>query len=183
VVPGTIPAARLLPGTAGSTIRVIRPNGPALPLFCCPRQGDPPVKSPARLTGWLLVAVIVLTIANAVPAAAAAAPDAPAAARPNVLWITCEDISPDLGCYGVEGAITPNLDRLAAGGIRYTHAFALAGVCAVSRSCIVTGMYSSSLGSQGMRSRTSLHSQPTRPTIHSRADGQLRHRISKASSR
>jgi len=85
---------------------------------------------------------------------AARAGDAPA--RPNVLWITCEDISPDLGCYGVEGAITPNLDKLAARGIRYTHAFALAGVCAVSRSCLATGMYSSSLGSQGMRFRTRL---------------------------
>lgn len=77
-------------------------------------------------------------------------------ARPNILWITCEDISPDLGCYGVEGAVTPNLDRLAAHGVRYSRAFALAGVCAVSRSCLFTGMYSSSLGSQGMRFRTRL---------------------------
>src|SRR6185312_8763427 len=35
----------------------------------------------------------------------------PSAARPNVLWITCEDISPNLGCYGDTYAVTPNLDR------------------------------------------------------------------------
>jgi len=76
--------------------------------------------------------------------------------RPNILWITCEDISPDLGCYGVKHALTPHLDELASQGLRYDNAFALAGVCAVSRSCIITGMYSSSLGSQGMRFHTRL---------------------------
>ena len=40
------------------------------------------------------------------------------AARPNILWITCEDISPNLGCYGDKYAFTPNLDRLAAQGVR-----------------------------------------------------------------
>jgi N-sulfoglucosamine sulfohydrolase len=54
--------------------------------------------------------------------------------RPNVLWITCEDISPNLGCYGDAYAVTPNLDRLAEEGIRYTHAFAPIGVGAPSRS-------------------------------------------------
>ncbi len=44
--------------------------------------------------------------------------------RPNILWITCEDISPYLGCYGVEQALTPNLDKLAEQGVRYTRAYA-----------------------------------------------------------
>jgi hypothetical protein len=56
-----------------------------------------------------------------------------AADRPNFLRITCEDISPYLGCYGFEQAHTPNLDRLAAEGIRHTHAYANAPVCAVAR--------------------------------------------------
>jgi len=97
---------------------------------------------------------VALLFVTLMPAGSIHAAEPPS--RPNLLWITCEDISPDLGCYGVEGAITPNLDRLAAEGVRYTHAFALAGVCAVSRSCLLTGMYSSSLGSQGMRSWTVL---------------------------
>ena len=71
--------------------------------------------------------------------------------RPNILWITCEDISPNLGIYGDSQAHTPNLDRLAKEGVWYTHAFASAPVCAVARSGIITGMYASSLGSQHMR--------------------------------
>ena len=73
--------------------------------------------------------------------------------RPNILWISCEDISPDLGCYGNDYAITPNLDRLAAEGVRYTNAFTVAGVCAPSRSGIITGMYPTTIGTHHMRCR------------------------------
>ena len=72
------------------------------------------------------------------------------------MWITCEDMSPNLGCYGDKYAITPNLDRLAARGIRYTHVFSHAGVCAPSRSGLITGMYPTSLGSHHMRCTTTL---------------------------
>jgi len=71
--------------------------------------------------------------------------------RPNILWISCEDISPHLGCYGAPHAKTPVLDGLAAQGVRYTHAFTVAGVCAPSRCGIITGMYPSSLGTDYMR--------------------------------
>jgi len=74
--------------------------------------------------------------------------DAP---RPNILWISCEDISPNLGCYGDRYACTPHLDRLASQGVRYTNAYGITGVCAPNRSCLVTGMYPCSLGSQDMR--------------------------------
>ena len=73
--------------------------------------------------------------------------------RPNILWISCEDISPNLGCYGDPHAITPNLDQLAAQGVRFTRAFTPAGVCAVVRSGVITGMYPPSIGSQHLRSR------------------------------
>lgn len=76
-----------------------------------------------------------------------------AADRPNILWISCEDISPNLGCYGDVHAITPNLDRLATEGVRFSRAFTPAGVCAVVRSSIITGMYPPSIGSQHMRSQ------------------------------
>ena len=71
--------------------------------------------------------------------------------RPNILWISFEDISPHLGCYGEEFAITPNIDQFAKEGVRYTRAFTVHGVCAPSRSGIITGMYPSSLGSCHMR--------------------------------
>ncbi len=53
-----------------------------------------------------------------------------AAELPNILWITCEDINPNLGCYGDHYAVTPNLDALAAKGMRYTNAISNAPVCA-----------------------------------------------------
>src|SRR3954468_23985891 len=73
------------------------------------------------------------------------------AAKPNVLWITCEDISPNLGCYGDAYAVTPNIDRFATQGVRYTRAFAPIGVCAPSRSSLILGMYAPSVGTQHMR--------------------------------
>ncbi|UCD28158.1 MAG: sulfatase-like hydrolase/transferase, partial [Planctomycetota bacterium] len=69
----------------------------------------------------------------------------------NILWITCEDMSLTLGCYGDDFAITPNLDKLAAQGVRYTNAFAVGSVCTPSRSCLITGLYPTSLGSQHLR--------------------------------
>ena len=72
---------------------------------------------------------------------------------PNILWISCEDISPNLGCYGDSYARTPNLDQLATQGVRFDRAFTHAGVCAVLRSGVITGTYPISIGSQHMRSR------------------------------
>ncbi len=70
--------------------------------------------------------------------------------------MTCEDISPNLGCYGDDYAITPQLDRLARQGVRYTQAVGVCGVCAVNRSCLITGMYPTTIGSQDMRAATRL---------------------------
>ncbi len=71
--------------------------------------------------------------------------------RPNFLWITLEDCSPRLGCYGDSIARTPNLDRLAAEGCRFEHAFSTAPVCAPSRCAVITGMYANAIGAQHMR--------------------------------
>lgn len=74
-------------------------------------------------------------------------------ALPNIIWITTEDISPQLGCYGDIYAHTPIIDKLAAEGILYENAIATAPVCAPARSSIITGMHQSSIGSQHMRSK------------------------------
>ncbi len=71
---------------------------------------------------------------------------------PNILWLTSEDNSPLLGCYGDEFATTPNLDKLASEGFLYTHAYANAPVCAPTRNTILTGVYACSGGNQHMRS-------------------------------
>lgn len=72
--------------------------------------------------------------------------------KPNILWITTEDISPQLDCYGFEFVNTPVLDQLAADGVMYTNAIASAPVCAPARTSIITGMHQSSIGGHHMRS-------------------------------
>ena len=69
----------------------------------------------------------------------------------NILWLVTEDISPYLACYGDSTASTPNLDRLAKEGIRFTNVFDVSGVCAPSRSALITGMYPTYLGTDNMR--------------------------------
>jgi uncharacterized sulfatase len=95
------------------------------------------------------LALVFATLSAAQPAEAAetnAKSD-----RPNILWITCEDLSPVLGCCGDVFALTPNLDRLAEQGVQYTRAFATASVCTPARSCLITGVHASSLGTQHLR--------------------------------
>ena len=61
--------------------------------------------------------------------------------RPNILWITIEDWSADLSCYGTKGIQTPHVDRLASQGIRYELAFTTSPVCSTSRSAMMTGFH------------------------------------------
>jgi len=80
--------------------------------------------------------------------------------KPNILWITCEDQMPTLGCYGDQISKTPNLDKLAQEGIRFTNVFSTAGVCAPSRATLITGMYQNSIGAHHMRTLGSAEFRP-----------------------
>lgn len=71
--------------------------------------------------------------------------------QPNVLWLIAEDLSPDLGCYSNRLVQTPNLDKLAAGGVRFFNAFTTASICSPSRSAFLTGMYQTSIDSHQHR--------------------------------
>ncbi len=73
--------------------------------------------------------------------------------RPNILWIVSEDNSPMLGCYGDPDAMTPNLDKLAERGVRYTRAFANSPVCSSARSTLVMGMHPVTTGMINHRRR------------------------------
>lgn len=75
-----------------------------------------------------------------------------AADRPNVLWLIGEDFSQQLGCYGEKLVQSPNLDKLAAEGVRYTRMFTTAPVCSASRSAFMTGMYQTTIGAHNHRS-------------------------------
>jgi len=74
-----------------------------------------------------------------------------AAPRPNILWLIAEDFGPHLGCCGTKEVWTPNLDKLAADGVRYTRFFT-GHVCSPSRSSFMTGMYAITIGAHNHRS-------------------------------
>jgi arylsulfatase A-like enzyme len=62
--------------------------------------------------------------------------------KPNLIWILADDLGyADLGCYGQKVITTPNLDRMAAEGMRFTHFYSGATVCAPSRSVLMTGLH------------------------------------------
>ncbi len=79
-------------------------------------------------------------------------PEATTSDKPNILWLTAEDMSPTLGCYGDEYATTPNIDKFATESVRYTNAFSAAPVCSPSRSTLITGIWAPSSGTSQMRS-------------------------------
>ena len=69
----------------------------------------------------------------------------------NILWLVTEDMGQYLPSFGDNTVLTPNLNRLAAEGIKYPNVFSPSGVCAPSRAAISTGMYPSSIGANHMR--------------------------------
>ncbi len=71
---------------------------------------------------------------------------------PNILWIVLEDTSPLFGCYGERLITTPHIDKLAAQGVRYTHAIMPAPVCSPCRSSLITGVMSTTLGTHNHHS-------------------------------
>lgn len=80
----------------------------------------------------------------------------PASDRPNILWIVAEDISPFFGCYGHPDADTPFIDRYAEQSHVFLNAFSTAPICAPSRSCLATGIYASTMGTQNLRSQVEI---------------------------
>ncbi|WP_390176065.1 sulfatase family protein [Mariniblastus fucicola] len=77
--------------------------------------------------------------------------ESPIDERPNILWITIEDWSPDLSCYGTKGIATPHVDKLASEGVRYQWAFTTSPVCSTSRSAMMTGFHQNYIGAHQHR--------------------------------
>ena len=98
-----------------------------------------------------MLAGMILLWTSSISASAVESPP-----RPNVLWITIEDTSLLFGCFGDRIAKTPNVDRLAQEGIRFTRAFASSPVCSSARSALITGMNVGELGVGNHRSRVDI---------------------------
>ena len=111
----------------------------------------------------VLLALLLVFVSGRVHAQEAV--PASAHKRPNILWITAEDMSPTLGCYGDSFATTPSIDQLASESALYTHAFATSPVCSPSRACLINGCMAPTQGAHAMRSQipipTALSGFPT----------------------
>ena len=91
------------------------------------------------VTSWLCFFLVAHT--------AAAAPDPP---RPNVVLVFADDLGyGDVGCYGAKGYDTPNIDRLAKEGVRFTDFYVAQAVCSASRAALLTGKYPNRVGILG----------------------------------
>jgi len=99
-----------------------------------------------RLSAVLILAMVGTALAVHAPAAESQ--------RPNIVWLSVEDMSPWIGPYGDTTVPTPNLDRLAADGIVYDNAFATSPVCAPARSSLITGMFCTRIGTMQMRNNS-----------------------------
>src|SRR5256885_1748987 len=89
----------------------------------------------------ILVPLALALVSATVPAAPPAPAPTTARPQPNILFILADDLGyGDLGSYGQTKIKTPNLDKLAAEGIRFTDCYAGSTVCAPSRCCLMTGL-------------------------------------------
>ncbi len=94
-------------------------------------------------TGGLVTAPLAFPIAESLTGAADEAQAAALPARPNFVIILSDDLGwAELGCYGQKLIRTPNIDRLAAQGLRFTNAYSGAPLCAPSRATLLTGLHS-----------------------------------------
>ena len=89
--------------------------------------------------------------ASALSGAWAGAQTGPQSGRTNILYIIQEDIGPNHACYGEPLVKSPNVDRLAAQGMRFTNMFCTGPVCSASRSALMSGRYQNNIGAHNHR--------------------------------
>ena len=118
--------------------------------------------SPARSPRWRCIANVLSSVLFI--ALCTLAPDArlvEAAERPNVLFLICDDLNCDIGCYGHPQVETPHLDALAARGVRFANAYCQYPLCGPSRASFMTGWYPD----QTMIHRNAIHLRERAPDV------------------
>lgn len=89
-------------------------------------------------------------------------PAAAGADRPNVLFLICDDLNCDIGCYGHPLVQTPHIDRLAARGVRFDRAYCQYPLCGPSRAAFMTGLYPD----QNLVQRNAVHIREHVPNVN-----------------
>lgn len=115
-----------------------------------PLSDSPRAWRPASVTAFAtcLLATVVTSARGAAPTAASS--------RPNVVFILADDLGyGDLGCYGAKDIRTPNIDRLAAEGTKFTSFYVAQAVCTASRAALMTGSYPNRVSMSGALNHTS----------------------------
>ncbi|MEY2427508.1 MAG: hypothetical protein QOJ40_393 [Verrucomicrobiota bacterium] len=104
------------------------------------RPGSEELRIFLSIRGWTASVLSILSISVLLSHITALA--APAAKRPNIVFILADDLGyGEVGCYGQKKILTPNIDRLANEGMRFTQCYAGCHVCAPSRSTLMTGLH------------------------------------------
>jgi len=113
------------------------------------------------------VTIVIVTLATGLPAFAQTGNPSASGSRvdrPNLIWIMADDLGyGDVGCFGQTVIPTPNLDRMAAEGLRLTHFYAGATVCAPSRSVLMTGQHHGHTRVRGNAGAQNPRAQALRP--------------------
>ena len=106
-----------------------------------------------KVGGFIMSALSLIPVTNGVSAALPTSVYDPAQmSRPNIIFIMCDDMGyGDLGCYGQQLIETPNLDRMAKEGMRFTQAYAGSPVSAPSRASFMTGQHAGHTHVRGNR--------------------------------
>src|SRR5436189_6061804 len=109
-------------------------------------------------TGWKLWLLAETILLLAVYSNVGAREPAAAGRPPNIVIIFADDAGyGDLGCYGSKSIDTPNLDRMAREGVRFTDFYVAQAVCSASRAALLTGCYPNRVGIQGALGPAATH--------------------------
>ncbi len=123
--------------------------------------------SPANRASAAMATALLVTACTGLPEPENDLQTAPASEpgyiQPNIVLVLFEDMSSRVGAFGDPIAHTPNFDRIASEGVRYTNVFTSSGVCAPSRAALITGRYQQTIGAQYMRTTSAVGLPPGGP--------------------